>query len=155
MTLATAGTVALLICSLPAFPQDLRTGTAHMPRNGASAFVTNNAAATPSEPWRIIPNQSSELSSDSMDRIPVDRYHFDQGKADFRTDQTMLGGKTGAPALGLDGNTDATCYTIRSYVVARDSKDSDSPLPAGYSTCPRASRYHLKSAEGQQVSVER
>ena len=30
-----------------------------------------------------------------------------------------------------ESNADPTCFTIRSYVVARDSKDSDSTHPAG------------------------
>jgi len=42
---------------------------------------------------------------------------------------------------------DTTCYAIRSYVVARDAKDSDSTHPAGYSTCRPSDRYHVKSAE--------
>jgi hypothetical protein len=41
---------------------------------------------------------------------------------------------------------DDICYTIRSYVVARDSKDSDSTHPVKSSTCLPGSRYHLKTA---------
>jgi hypothetical protein len=39
-----------------------------------------------------------------------------------------------------------TCYTIRTYRVARESPDSDSTRPAGYSTCQRATRFQLKEA---------
>ena len=38
------------------------------------------------------------------------------------------------------------CYTLRTYRVARESPDSDSTRPAGYSTCPRASRFQFKTA---------
>jgi hypothetical protein len=40
-----------------------------------------------------------------------------------------------------------TCYTLRTYRVARETPDSDSTRPAGYSTCQRATRFQLKTAE--------
>lgn len=46
-----------------------------------------------------------------------------------------------------------TCYAIRSYVVARDSKDSDSVHPAGYSTCVASNKVQLKSATGSARTV--
>ena len=42
---------------------------------------------------------------------------------------------------------DTVCYKIRSYVVARDNKDSDSVHPVSYSTCQPASRYRLRTTE--------
>lgn len=42
---------------------------------------------------------------------------------------------------------DTLCYKMRSYVVARDRKDSDSVHPVGYSTCQPASRYRLRTTE--------
>jgi hypothetical protein len=50
---------------------------------------------------------------------------------------------------------DSTCYSIRSYVVARDSKDSDSTHPVSSSMCHPASRYHVKGAEIHSDSSER
>ena len=47
--------------------------------------------------------------------------------------------------LEEDGN-EPICYTLRTYRVARESSDSDSTKPAGYSTCQRASRFQLKTA---------
>jgi hypothetical protein len=47
---------------------------------------------------------------------------------------------------GLDG----ACFTIRSYVVARDSKDSEATHLVHTSTCQPASRYHFRSAELRQ-----
>jgi hypothetical protein len=38
------------------------------------------------------------------------------------------------------------CYMLRTYRVARESPDSDSTRPAGYSTCQRASRFQFKTA---------
>ena len=47
---------------------------------------------------------------------------------------------------------DSLCYAIRSYVVARDSKHSDSVHPVGYTTCVPASRYQLRTTVEQQSS---
>jgi len=42
---------------------------------------------------------------------------------------------------------DDICYTMRTYVVARDQKDSDSTHPVRSSTCQPAKRYQLKTTE--------
>jgi hypothetical protein len=42
---------------------------------------------------------------------------------------------------------DVTCYTMQSYLVKRQSADSDVVEPSGYSTCRRASRYSVKTTE--------
>jgi hypothetical protein len=55
---------------------------------------------------------------------------------------------------GMEG-LDGTCYAIRSYVVARDSKDSDSTHPVSYSTCQPASRYRVRTTEMRTDSVNR
>ena len=49
---------------------------------------------------------------------------------------------------------DTTCYAIRSYVVARDDKDSDSTHFVRYSTCQPASRYRLKTAQVEGSAVK-
>jgi rRNA maturation protein Nop10 len=48
---------------------------------------------------------------------------------------------------------DSVCYTMRSYVVARDSKDSDSVHPVRYSTCQPAGRYRLRTTEAKTISL--
>lgn len=48
-----------------------------------------------------------------------------------------------------------TCYTIRAYRVARESPDSDSTRPAGYSTCQPATRFQLKDAVDSREIVPR
>ena len=46
-----------------------------------------------------------------------------------------------------------TCYTIRAYRVIRESPDSDSTRPAGYSTCQPTTRFQLKDAvDSRQVA---
>jgi hypothetical protein len=142
----------LLFYSLSAFTQDRQTVLG----NSVSALVKNGeATATPSEPWRVIPNRP-DFSSNPADRIRVDQYRLDRGQLDPHTGRPKMEAQAGGAIMGEEGSmeADATCYAIRSYVVARDSKDSDSTHPAGYSTCRRASRYHLKTTVGQ-VSTER
>ena len=158
MTLIRLLFASLLLCSLLAFAQDQEPGTAQMPGNDISSYVANkDAAITPSEPWKIIPNSSSELSTDSADHIRLDQFRLDQDQVDLRTGKPKLEGKTRTLVMGMDGrmDDDATCYTMRSYVVARDSKHSDSTHLTGYSTCQRASKYRLKTTEQQPVQLER
>ena len=153
MTSARLLAAALLFYSLSAFAQDRQTVSG----NGVSALVTNGeATATPSEPWRVIPNRP-DFSLDSADRIRVDQYRLDRGQLDPLTDGPKMEAQTGGAIMGEEGSmeADAMCYAIRSYVVARDSKDSDSTHPAGYSTCRRASRYHLKTTDERSVLLQR
>jgi hypothetical protein len=59
------------------------------------------------------------------------------------------------PGVKGQPEADTICYTMRSYVVARDAKDSDATHPAGYSTCQPSNRYQLKNAQGRTGSGER
>jgi hypothetical protein len=147
--------VVLLVCALPAFAQDQQLSASQNPDN-ASAFATNQDSATPAEPWRIMPNRASDLSANSIDRMRVDQYVLDQGKADFRSGGSKES-KTRTLVMGLNGtlDTDATCFTMRSYVVARDSRDSDSTHPTGYSTCQPASKYRVRTTQQGPVVQDR
>jgi hypothetical protein len=163
MTLARLLIAVLLFCSMPAFTQELQTGK--LPASGKSYAgdmivpVANfmNAMKEPSAPWRIVPNQSSESDSNSRNRIRVDQYRLDPDRPDLVTGRQSSQPKTRTLVMGVDGplDSDVTCYTIRSYVVARDSKDSDSTHRTGYSTCQPASRYRVKTTEQRSVSLER
>jgi hypothetical protein len=42
---------------------------------------------------------------------------------------------------------DNVCYTVRSYLVARESRDSDVTLPVGYRTCTPSSKFGVKRAD--------
>ena len=48
------------------------------------------------------------------------------------------------PRMNRDEVT--VCYTMRSYLMAREARDSDVTWPAGYSTCQKASRFAVKDA---------
>jgi hypothetical protein len=142
----------LLSCVLPAFAQGQQPSRFNTPDNSPDTMPASSTSTnTASEPWRIFPNTPVELSS-GHDRIRVDQFRLDQGAVDPRA-RTF----TFKVAPGGDGSleADATCYTMRSYVVARDSKDSDSTHPVSYSTCQPASRYRVKTTEERSVSPQR
>jgi hypothetical protein len=148
MTLARLLAAALLLCSLPAFTQDQQPLKQGVMARGTGFFALSfDTAATPSEPWRIIPSRPEDFSSGQNALAPMrlDQYRLDQIKGDPHIRYFKLD--------ALDADT--TCYAIRSYVVARDSKDSDSTHPTGYSTCRPAARYHLKTTEFRSSSVDR
>jgi hypothetical protein len=46
------------------------------------------------------------------------------------------------------------CYSIRSYLMARDSRDSDSTHLAGTSTCQPAHHYSLKTTDPQPHATQ-
>jgi hypothetical protein len=146
-------------------------------------------AATPREPWRIIPSRTERVGSEQSPRSHVrgdlDRFvqpdadciHYSKGypfsmavrscgelsdadaKCHMARAYFMSIMPNGQPVWmdfpSNESNADPTCYTIRSYVVARDSKDSDSTHPAGYSTCLASDRYHVKTAEMREVVGDR
>jgi hypothetical protein len=158
MTLIRLLLASLLLCSLSAFSQDQKIETAQMPGNDISSYVASrDAAVTPSEPWKIVPNRPSAQSLDSADHIRVDQFRLDPGQVDLRTGKSKSEAKTRTLVMGLDGrmDDDATCYTIRSYVVARDSKNSDSTHPTGYSTCQPASKYRVRTTQPGPVVQDR
>jgi len=148
MTLTRLLCASLVVCSALAFAQ---TKTDSLAVSDHIAATNKLATVASSEPWRIIPNQPVRAisGSDALDRLQVDKYKVSRSKSDTRT--LLLGPEADAGMIlsGLDGQLDADidCLKIRSYVVARDSKDSDSTHLVRYSTCQPASRYRLKTTE--------
>jgi hypothetical protein len=91
-----------------------------------------------------------------------------QGSKDSPLDQLSRGESTGfvtvplrstsnpskffvVPPKPATGSDDISCLNIRSYVVARDSKDSDSTHPVSSTTCVPASKYNVKVVEQRVV----
>jgi hypothetical protein len=158
MTLARLLTAALVLCSLPAFTQDQRplkqdelwrpgAGLSRCFPAGRYSFPSLDTTATPSEPWRIGLSRPADLGfgQNALDPKRLDQYRLDRVQGDPRIRHFKLDAS----------DADTTCYTIRSYVVARDSKDSDSTHPAGYSTCRPSNRYQVRSAEIRVESSDR
>lgn len=149
MTLARILIAALLFFFLPAFTQAQTSvphlPTPHLPTMGPSSFASSTAAMS-TEPWRIIPNPNS--NSEPTNHMLVDQFRLDRSLGN-------AGARTHTLALGLDGlDSDTTCYKIRSYVVARDSEDSDSTHMTGYSTCQPAAKYRVKTTEGDPILLQ-
>jgi hypothetical protein len=126
--------VALCLCSMAAFAQDhsLLSGDADRNAQQVPDFRTP-PASTQSEPWRILPKSDSDKDKNLILMTPE------------------LGPKGIALTPGGPLAPETMCYSIRSYVVARDHKHSDSVHPVGYTTCVPASRYRLKTADVQIV----
>ena len=175
MTLTRLLPAALVLCSLPAFAQDpqsesslpstrlceMRSGTGFISQSSVmmESFLGPMHAATPAEPWKFIPNQPADALAErnAGDRLQIDKFRVFRSKSDTRT--LLLGPDADAGMFisGIDGQlgSGATCYKIRSYVVARDSKNSDSTHPVSYSTCQPAARYQLRTTEIRSGSADR
>jgi hypothetical protein len=145
-----------LLCSAFAFAQkqsDSSAGPTQVAEGSKSTDITS------SEPWRILPREPADAVSsekNSADRLGIGPSKMDQNKIDQnnKVEQFRIG-PNGRPFKSESPDSlvsrlekqDNTCYAIRSYVVARDGKNSDSTHPVNYSTCQPSSRYHVKSAE--------
>jgi hypothetical protein len=176
MTLARLLAAVLLLCSLSAFAQDrqvqnFQASTPSCSESWTGCPVQGNVlgsknifpldrtpAATPVEPWRLIPNSPADIRPEQnvLDPMRLDQYRLDQLKGNphvrhFKLDPMSKTSVVDAKPLDADN----TCLSIRSYVVARDSKDSDSTHPVGYSTCQPSNRYQVRSADIRVHSGDR
>ena len=140
-----------LVCSLSAFAQTQNDRTT--PGNDAAVAPKSLAGAT-SEPWKILSESPAGWSTTTSTARP---------SIDHSRDPFSLGANPSGPLLSgiIDPNIsvrnsvaggDSYCLKIRSYVVARDSKNSDSVHPAGYTTCVPASRFRLRTTVEPQNS---
>ena len=157
MTFTRLLAAALLFCCLPAFSQTQLGITSSGAAYSGPIIHYFPPAATPSEPWRLIAKAPAEVGGvNALDPAHIDRYHPDRDKDDNVPAFVKKAGSTvWTPYFRLDGDGDTTCLKIRSYVVARDNKDSDSTHPVSYSTCQPSSRYGLKTTEMRTSSADR
>jgi hypothetical protein len=145
MTSARLVLIALLVSSASAFaqtPSDLAT-----PRTDPAA------KNLPSDSWKIGSQPAdSKSANDPIERMRIDQFRINPKGLPFEKDA-----RSDLMTLNLDGQPgdDTTCYAIRSYLVARDSKTSDATHPVGYSTCQPASRYHVRTTELHSTAVSR
>jgi len=99
----------------------------------------------------IRPNRTAEPDKSVQVTIPVDPHEITQFGID-RIGRPFRWGSQIDPmtmrSYGEPGD-DTVCLKIRSYVVARDDRDSDSVHLVGYSTCQPASRYRLRTTQIQ------
>jgi hypothetical protein len=134
--------VALLLSPLPVFAQ---SGTTPAPSISVDSPTPHtNAQSTPSDLWPIVPGDGSNEDG-SKTAFSIDSLSADSLKMPLPP-----------PAATVDSaDSDNACYAIRSYVVARDDKDSDSTHLVHYSTCQPASRYRLRTADARVESPAR
>lgn len=125
--------VVLCVClSAPAqSPKEKISPVSAAPAVIANA-PTNIAPEAKADEDRSLTNQDRDLS-------------FQFTPLDLNSDRAILISPDG---LGLDG----VCYAIRSYVVARDSRTSESTHLVHTSTCQPASRYRFKSVQAQPAA---
>jgi hypothetical protein len=145
MSSARLALIALLVCSASAFAQT--------PSGFATPDTDRAAKNLPSDSWKIGSQATdSKTANDPIERMRVDQFRLDPKGLPFQQDA-----RADLMTLNLDGqpSDDTTCYAIRSYVVARDSKTSDATHPVGYSTCQPATRYRLRTTELHSNSVNR
>jgi hypothetical protein len=154
MTLARLLVAALVLCSLPALAQDQRSQSSPAADNAFVSGLTDFKASTASEPWRIFPNPPANLAFGQTPLDPIRLGHDDRSQ--FKDVPDIQNFKLIRPPLTiltLNGQLEdaPTCYTMRNYVVARDSKDSDSTHPTDYLTCLPSDRYRVKTTEMRSV----
>jgi len=149
MTLVRAFVAALVFCSLPSFCQV--TPQPNFPKKPDLGIKTSQS----SDPWRIVPDDATP--QDPLARIVSGSNAYLIGKDQGFSFHFIPPLETDKMAVGPDGESgaDSVCYTIRSYVVARDSKDSDSVHPVAYSTCQPATHYRLRTAVVQTGPAEK
>jgi hypothetical protein len=107
-------------------------------------FASSGAVSAAEQPQSLLyfpaPSVKSDLLNSAAEAIPIDKFHRanERSKFDFRN--------LGSIHLAADG--DKVCYTMRSYIVARESRGSDSTKPVDYSICQPSSKYELKITFG-------
>jgi len=150
--------VVLLMCASAGLTQDhqghVYTGPIIPPIRLPILDIT--PAASSSEPWNVIPIQPQNTDPTQTLAVRVDRYKIDYSQMDkygriFPPYRIWTGGDL----LIERANHDSVCYAIRSYVVARDDKNSDSTHPVRSSTCQPARRYGLKNVQVRPGSSDR
>jgi hypothetical protein len=159
---------AVIFCVTSAFAQQQPLASNRAPDNLFENYFSSPPAASPAEPWRIIPEQpqtdsslpsSNKLLNDQANavaRAEQARRVFASIPFDPNTQHPWIKFSPDGKILAVGVADDVTCYSIRSYQVARDNKDSDAVHPVSESTCQPAGRYgvhaadqHLKLSNGE------
>jgi hypothetical protein len=152
----------IVVCASTLFAQDQPTA-----KNSHAAIATPtdpvvNSSTTPNpEPWRIIQETAQEPGQPSAQAGNESLLNIVDGNAQAfpftpssRPKRILSSEEVEQLAKRvlhseeveqlMNGNT---CYSIRSYLMARDSKDSDSTHLVSTSTCQPAQRYTVKTTD--------
>jgi hypothetical protein len=103
-------------------------------------LASSGAVSAAEQPQPSLYSPALSVKPDWLNRaaeaIPIDKSHPANGRPKF--DLRNLG------SIHLAEDGDKVCYTMRSYIVARENKGSDSTKLVGYSICQPSSKYELK-----------
>lgn len=141
---------ALVLCTSAMFAQ----GQAN-PDQSPVVQPTTQVTSSNGEPWRIIPKVAQEPSDAGV------RAEHEHSLNILDSNAPLLRSDLNSPLLTAPARSDEArsdeqraemarqriCYSIRSYLMARDSKDSDSTHLVGVSTCQPAQQYGLKTTD--------
>jgi hypothetical protein len=135
----------IVLCASTLFAQDQQTTKdSHAAITAPSDSVVNSSTTPNAEPWRIIPKatEATKLRTQAWDQ----NLSLTPG---VLTPSALANPEVASAMSGT------TCYYIRSYLMARDSKDSDSTHLVGVSTCQPARQYGVKTTVLQPHAVGR
>jgi hypothetical protein len=134
MTSARLLSIVLMLGPLMAFAQE-KPQPSNQPPQAATADSLASAA------------QENQLKAQAeAARQFLASQHFDPNSGDQPWIKISPDGKILAWGIEKTG-VEKTCYAIRSYVVERDEKDSDSTHLVRTSTCVPANQYGIKTTE--------
>ncbi len=125
-------------------------------QDNAAGVSNPQSAIAEATPLGIDPFISKRVPEDPLARLeasqpPVFKKYPDHRKVLFIPDATQHGFFI-SPDLT---SNDVTCLKIRSYVMKRDTKDSDSTHLVGYSTCQPARKFQVRTVEGSSEGPSR
>lgn len=146
--------IAAVLCSVCAFAQENQQNTVPKPRS-----VSNSQeAATTVVPLGIGPLADAQPT---VPRDPLARLQagprIELRNPDMTTTAVFIPGPVEDRFLISQDMlpVGAFCLKIRSYLMKRDSKASDSTHLAGYSTCQPAGKYRLRTTRLTPGSTQR
>jgi hypothetical protein len=164
MTLARLLAAVLLLCTLPAFAQH-NPGTPSAPPALQPVPDFRTPAAKPADLWTTIPELEMNPARPALGNVSSDQGKIDLAREAIVRFMASIPFDPNSQTLTVKASPDRkilaweledrTCLTMRSYVVARDSKDSDSTHLVSYSTCQPGARYQVRTTEMRLVSPDR
>jgi hypothetical protein len=150
MTLARLVVVVLLVGSIPAISQEQQSQSQSPQDNSRVAAKASTFAA-----GQLQPRSGADAESLLRD-LGTRQRQIELGEhgSALLVDRSDGGQFLVIPMQSDDVELlgDEICYTIRSYVVARDTRDSDSTHPVKSSTCQMASRFRVKTVAPTDVA---
>jgi hypothetical protein len=137
--------LVVALCASTLFAQDHQTtNDSHAAITAPTGPAVNSSPMSNPEPWRIIPK--------ATDATKLGTQAWNQNLS--LTPGVLTPRALANPEVASSMNG-TTCFYIRSYLMARDSKESDSTHLVGVSTCQPARQYGVKTTVLRPHAVER